>query len=200
MPRPKKSGEKANKRKELSLEPSEFQELDEGKPEGAKLATFIKQAALEKVRAASGNDRNNVRFSLPVLADAPGGPFIEAVAEAETTLELSGALASFLDARDDDSHFWVKVRGESMVGAGILDGSLVLFYEIDSLREPRRGQITLIQIERENGQYEGTIKRWMGKKDGRPVLHNGNDEVVPLPEDVVKAIPIAIARGNINAF
>lgn len=57
---------------------------------------------------------------LPLLGVIPAGPLSEAVAQAETILDPE----EILPHRQDD--FLLRVRGDSMIGDGILDGDYVL--------------------------------------------------------------------------
>lgn len=57
---------------------------------------------------------------LPLLGFIPAGPLSEAVAQAETILQAE----EILPHRQDD--FLLRVRGDSMIGDGILDGDYVL--------------------------------------------------------------------------
>jgi len=67
--------------------------------------------------------------------------------------------------------FIFSVRGESMVGAGILDGDKVV---VDRSVAPRHGHIVVAVVD---GEF--TLKR-LYQKDGRVELHSENPEFAPL--------------------
>jgi len=69
------------------------------------------------------------------------------------------------DGSDSGEHFALKVRGDSMIGAGILDGDTVIVRQQNTARS---GQIVVALIE-----DEATVKR----------LHIGRDGVWLLPEN-----------------
>ncbi len=84
---------------------------------------------------------------LPVLGSIPAGPLGEAIAEADEVVE-PGELLSW---REGD--FLLRVRGDSMVGDGILDGDRVL------LRpgvEVHFGEIAAVLV---GDAHESTLKR-----------------------------------------
>lgn len=62
--------------------------------------------------------------------------------------------------------FFLKVKGESMIGAGIFDGDYVMVY---SKTESKVGDIVVALVENEN-----TVKRFMKDKNGRPYLKAEN--------------------------
>lgn len=133
------------------------------------------------------------RESLPlrILTKAPCGPYDEAV-EQSGYFDLSPDIADELGARESD--VVVRTSGDSMAGAGIPDGALLLMRPLLYGRQPRIGRPALVQIAKNDGSYVGTIKHWMG--DGE--LHDGDGEVMPLPEGVREVHPVAEAVGIIS--
>lgn len=63
-------------------------------------------------------------------------------------------------------------------------------------RDPRAHDIALVQIF-QDGQCESTIKKWMGRKNGVPVLEDGAGNVLELPEKTEKVMAVAVARAVI---
>ena len=57
----------------------------------------------------------------------------------------------------------------------------------------------LIQVFREDGACESTLKRWRGYKGQLPDLEDGNGDDVPLPSDTMSVVVLAVARGAISA-
>lgn len=90
---------------------------------------------------------------LPLLGTIPAGPLTEALQEAET-VEAS----DLLPYRDGD--FLLRVRGDSMIGDGILDGDTVLLRPEVAWQN---GEIAAVLV----GEfYESTLKRiFVSQKD-----------------------------------
>lgn len=98
---------------------------------------------------------------LPVLGYVPaGGPVLT-----EEFVEdwISVDPATMKNRKDV---FFLRVRGESMMEAGIFDGDYVMVYP---KAEPRVGDIVVALIDNEN-----TVKRFMKDKSGRPYLKAEN--------------------------
>jgi SOS-response transcriptional repressor LexA len=118
--------------------------------------------------------------------------------EDATIFEVSRATADELALSTDD--FWVRARGESMEGRGILDEQLVLVSPLPTNRMPRRGQIALIRITDTDGEVKGTLKTWDGQHStGLPRLKDGDGNEVTLGE-VSEVVPIAVAKGILGAL
>lgn len=83
--------------------------------------------------------------------------------------------------------FTLKVRGDAMVHAGILDGDLVIM----EFREARSGDIVVALID-----GEALLKRYV-KRNGIPYLRTerpGQAEEVPVGELVVQGVLVALVR------
>jgi repressor LexA len=102
---------------------------------------------------------------LPVIGEiAAGGP-IEAYQDASETLAVPDLLAPSGDA------YVLKVRGDSMIDAAIMDGDFVLIRPQDTARN---GDIVVAQVE-ENAV---TLKRFFKEKD-RVRLQPANENYPP---------------------
>lgn len=79
----------------------------------------------------------------------------------------------------NDSTFMLRVNGDSMAGAGILDGDYVL---VDPAREPAEGEIVVVRVD------EGSALKRLASDDGQLVLSAGDpavpDERIPRGEPV----------------
>ena len=84
---------------------------------------------------------------LPLLGVIPAGPLSEAVAQAGEIVED----AALLPHRPED--FLLRVRGDSMIGDGILDGDLVLLRPGAAVPQ---GAIAAVCV---GDEREGTLKR-----------------------------------------
>lgn len=135
-------------------------------------------------------------FRAPFLSRVPCGPWQDAVDEG-AAFTVSKDVADFIEARDGDA--WVEGSGDSMVGAGIQDGFMVLVRPLPEGRTPRRGEIAVIQafVGDEEEAVLGTIKRWMPPKDseGLPTLFNGDDAEFELPSGVRRVVAVAVGRA-----
>jgi repressor LexA len=92
-----------------------------------------------------------------------------------------------LDIRRTARTFAVRVRGDSMTGAHILDGDLVVL----ELREPGHGNIVAALIDGET-----TLKRYL-VRGGRPFLRAENPaypDLIPARELVIQGVMIALFR------
>ncbi len=102
-------------------------------------------------------DSNIFAFSRKEIVDVPivgkvtAGEPILAVQNIEDTFPLP------IDFVENDSVFMLKVKGESMIGAGILDGDFVL---IKQQNTAMNGEIVVALLEE-----EATIKRFFKEKD-----------------------------------
>lgn len=131
----------------------------DGTPRGIKL--------LPKVQEKLGNDL----VQIPVLGYVPaGGPVLtEEFVEDWVSMDAKSV------KRPKDT-FMLRVRGNSMVNAGIFDRDYVLVY---SKAEPKIGDIVVALIDNEN-----TVKRYMKDENGRVYLQPENEEYEPIyPED-----------------
>lgn len=109
-----------------------------------------KPRAIRIARSASRRETDVVR--VPLLGRIPAGEPCSAVEEVEEILPLPRG--RFRGER----LFALRVRGESMIGAGILDGDVAV---LDSHREPVNGSIAAVVLDE-----EATLKRLYRSKGG----------------------------------
>lgn len=76
--------------------------------------------------------------------------------------------------------FALKIRGESMINAGILDGDFVIIEKTDFVRN---GEIAAVMV----GEEEATVKRFF-KEDGHYRLQPENDTMEPIISDCCSII------------
>lgn len=122
--------------------------------------TSNKSRAIELVREAL--------FSVPILGRVQAGLPNLAVEEIEGYLNLDSLVFS------DDDTFALRVRGDSMVEAGIMPDDLVL------VRKQNVAQIgeTIVALVGD----EATVKN-LGRKDQQPVLEPANSNYEPITVD-----------------
>ncbi|RYX83929.1 ribbon-helix-helix protein, CopG family [bacterium] len=133
-------------------------------------------------------------FTAPYLSAVPCGPWADAVDRAEH-FTISTETADELEAQDGD--VWVRADGQSMEGAGIMDGVLVLVRPYDR-KTPRRGEIVLIQVGLEDGEFLSTLKRFDGMNGQVPKLLDGSDAAFDLPEGSSNPQIIGRAIGTLG--
>jgi len=104
---------------------------------------------------------------LPLLGQiAAGGPLL-----AEQNVEDHVAVPETL--RGD---FVLRVKGESMINAGILDGDLVV---VQRAQEARNGEIVVALAGDDESADEATVKRFF-RENGRVRLQPENDALEPI--------------------
>jgi repressor LexA len=131
----------------------------------------------------TGEERRDVR-GIPLFGDIPAG-FPDA-REQRPDGCVYADLES-LDIRRTARTFAVRVRGDSMTGAHILDGDIVVL----ELREPNHGNIVAALIDGET-----TLKRYL-VRGGRPFLRAENPaypDLIPARELVIQGVMIALFR------
>lgn len=102
-------------------------------------------------RREPGIRKRNVRVrALPVYGSIAAGPSSLAQQSLE---DMIGVPEDFVDGTP---HFVLKVKGDSMVGAGILEGDLAV---VRAQPDARDGEIVVAQVEGPTGEAEATIKR-----------------------------------------
>jgi repressor LexA len=118
---------------------------------------------LAKTKTARSSDR--VR-EVPILGRVAAGAPLLAVEDVDEVMPLPTALVG------SGPVFMLRVKGESMVGAGILDGDLVV---VRRQPDATDGEIVAALV---NGE-EATIKRLL-RKHGRVVLTSENPDFPPM--------------------
>ena len=116
---------------------------------------------------------------LPLVGEiAAGGPLL-----AEENVEDHLAVPETL-ARGDGEEFLLRVKGDSMVNAGILDGDIVVVH-----RQPdaRNGEIVVALAGQDESADEATVKRFY-REAGRVRLQPENDALEPIYADHVQIL------------
>ena len=98
--------------------------------------------------------------SLPLLGRIAAGTPIEALSDPTNHLEIPGSMVG------SGEHFALEIVGDSMVGAGILDGDTVVIQRAETARH---GEIVVALI----NQQEATLKTLL-KEPGRVGLEAAN--------------------------
>ena len=134
---------------------------DPTKPRALELADRRREGAVAPAEA-------EVR-KLPLVGQiAAGGPLL-AEQNVEDYLAVPAPLARGAD------EFLLRVRGDSMINAGILDGDFVV---VRRQEEARNGEIAAVLVGDDESADEATVKRFY-REDGRVRLQPENDALQP---------------------
>jgi repressor LexA len=130
-----------------------------------------KPRAIEVRREPDGPaaERPAVRY-VPIYGSIAAGP----TSLAEQAHE--GVLPFPKEFIGDTPHFALNVKGESMIGAGILDGDLAV---VRVQPDASNGDIVAAQVEGPTGEAEATVKR-LRRLPGRILLQPENPAMEPI--------------------
>lgn len=152
--------------------------------------TEINEAGLRRyTRLYGGFDGGEAEETgIPILGRVAAGSPLLAQENREGKLDLDVAFPS------RDPRFALKVRGDSMKDAGILDGDLVVVRKVDHAES---GEIVVALL-----GDEATVKR-LEKRPDRVVLHPANSALKPIPvgpeeEFRVLGVVIGVVRSSVT--
>lgn len=129
---------------------------------------LVEEGYLEKIenRNRALKLAGNSAVRLPVVGTITAGQPV-------TAFEDISEYISFMPNKHYDGElFALKIRGESMINAGILDGDFVIIEKSDYVRN---GEIAAVMVDSE----EATVKRFF-KEDGHYRLQPENDSMEPI--------------------
>ncbi len=132
--------------------------------------------ALEKMGYISRDSGRTRAIILNRTDSSPSGiPILGSVAAGEPILAIEDALGYIpYETSDNEEYFALKIRGESMIGAGILDGDMVIVHRQNTAAS---GEIVIALLE-----DEATCKRL--KTDGGKIwLLPENEMYSPIDGD-----------------
>lgn len=132
-------------------------------------------------------------FTIPVYGSIPAGDPVSEEQSAAEIIQLDPALFG-LPARSLRRLWALRVRGDSMIDAHILDGDLALLEH----REPRPGDIIAALVD----ETETTLKRLLHRRDGSPVLHPENPrypDIVPERGLECQGVLVGLIRPAVTA-
>ncbi len=125
------------------------------------------------------------RDVLPMLGYIAAGVPIEAIPQPEE-MEVPRFL------RTDGDCFLLKVRGDSMIEAGILDGDWVVIEKRD---HARNGEIVVALID----ETEATLKR-IQQKPGRVILYPANSTMKPQKYTPLQVRIQGVLKGQMRVY
>ena len=117
-----------------------------------------------------GSSRDSKLLSLPLLGEIAAGGLLLAEQDVEDYLEVPELLAA------GGADFLLRVKGESMIQAGILDGDYVV---VRRQQDARNGDVVVALAGDDEAAEEATVKRFF-REDGRVRLQPENDELEPI--------------------
>ena len=124
----------------------------------------------------SGSDSSRDVISLPIVGRIAAGPLMSALESKEDEFTLP---ASFVKSADS---FLLRVKGDSMVDAAILDGDLIV---VQPQQVASNGDIVVAQVE--GLETEATVKRFF-KEANRVRLQPENKFMEPIYTDNVQIV------------
>jgi repressor LexA len=146
-----------------NLERAGLLRRDPTKPRALELVGHRREAAAAGAAAAAVH-------RLPLVGEiAAGGPLL-----ADQNIEEYVAVPEPL-ARGGEE-FLLRVKGDSMVNAGILDGDFVVVHR---QQDARNGEIVAALAGEDESADEATVKRFF-REDGRVRLQPENDDLDPI--------------------
>jgi repressor LexA len=138
--------------------------------------------ALVGHQRAEPGDADAVSPKLPLVGEiAAGGPLL---AE-ENIVDYVGVPELLLRGGEE---FVLRVKGDSMVNAGILDGDYVV---VRRQRDARNGQIVVALAGDDEAADEATVKRFF-REDGRVRLQPEHDALEPIYAQYVQILGVVV--------
>ena len=134
--------------------------------------------AKRSIRVRGGQDGAAPVTQVPLIGTVTAGMPILAVESIEGYIPFGGAVSS------DKALFALRVRGDSMINAGILSGDIVI---VEKTPTVENGEIAVCLLE-----DSATVKRFY-KERGRFRLQPENDEYAPILTDEVIVLGRVIA-------
>ena len=117
---------------------------------------------------------NSSTTSVPVIGTVTAGQPITAIED------ITGYIGFEAEGYDPSELFALRIRGESMINAGILDGDIVIVYKTEYAEN---GDIVVAMVDHE----EATVKTFY-KERGHYRLQPDNDTMDPLIFDEVEIL------------
>jgi repressor LexA len=127
---------------------------------------------------------DNPLVRIPLYGVIPAGLPVDAVQEADSHISVD---ATSLGVRANAKLFALRVRGDSMIGANIVENDVVFL----TPREPRPHDIVAALID-----GESTLKRFLLQR-GRPFLHAENPrypDLLPATELIIQGVMVGLLR------
>ena len=153
------------------------------------LKALARKGAIEMIPGTSRGIRLNVDTGLPVIGRVAAGDPILAEQHIEETWQVPEDLFS------PAAHFLLRVRGDSMMDAGILDGDLLAVHKTQDVRA---GAIVVARIE-----DDVTVKRLGRKNRHKLTLLPENEAYDPIEVDLrrtqctIEGLSVGVIRRSL---
>lgn len=139
--------------------------------------------------AQKGVIRKKKSIARGISLQETGMPIIGRIAAGKPTLEFEG-IDGYFSLNRWKNNFLLRVKGESMIDAGIHEGDLVV---IDKVREPLKGNIVVALVEDET-----TVKK-LDRKTGNWILRPENPDYSIIDKNFeVIGVVIGVIRSYYN--
>lgn len=140
------------------------------------IEALVREGLIEKTGSLNRTLRlpNSGTTSVPVMGTVTAGQPITAVED------ITGYVGFEAPGVDPQELFALKIRGQSMINAGILEGDIVI---VKRMSYAENGDIVVAFIDRE----EATVKTFY-KEKGRYRLQPENDTMEPIIVDEVEVL------------
>ena len=122
-----------------------------------------------------GRERQESEAQAPAV-DAVRLPLVGEIAAGSPLLAAENVEEYVALPRTTKGDFLLRVKGDSMIEAGILDGDLVI---VQRAQDGRNGQIVVALAGDDESADEATVKRFF-REDGRVRLQPENDAMEPI--------------------
>lgn len=114
--------------------------------------------------------KQSYSYTMPILGQVPAGPL--SLAAADMQEDTVGVDPGYFSSRHDSPNlFGLRVKGDSMIRAGIHDGDVVI---VQPQEDAMDGQIVVARVE-----DEATVKRFQRSRDAI-ILHPENPAYEPI--------------------
>ncbi len=154
------------------LEKHGFLVKESSKNRSIKVVNYKNEQASDNIAKITYSDDSYL--SVPVYGKVTAGQPITAIEDISETFPLPMSFAKNNDL------FMLKVQGESMINAAILDGDLII---VEKTSTARNGEIVVALLDRENA----TVKTFY-KENGHFRLQPENDTMEPIIVDEVEIL------------
>jgi repressor LexA len=141
-----------------------------------------KPRALELV----GRGKGAAKSSEPVVAELPKLPLLGQIAAGGPLLADENVEDQIAVPESLRGDFLLRVKGDSMVEAGILDGDVVV---VRRAQDARDGEIVVALAGDQEWADEATVKRFF-RENGRVRLQPENDALEPIYADHVQVLGV----------
>jgi len=159
-----------------SLEKQGFLKKDPSKPRALMVVGMEEPAPVQPTQSSQVNveEREDI-VDIPIVGRVAAGTPILAEQNVEDTFPVPARYAS-------GSNFMLRVRGESMINVGIMDGDLIL---VEQQNTARNGEIVVAMID--GFESEATVKTFYHEGD-HVRLQPENDTMSPIIVKDVKVL------------